>query len=80
MTKQSRIDKGLYWYRAWSLVEGCYPVSEGCRNCWAASQAHMRQNHPNESIRQANTGLTVGLACSTAIFAFGVIFWICPLG
>ncbi|MBM3708490.1 MAG: DUF5131 family protein, partial [Actinobacteria bacterium] len=26
---------GKYWDRAWSLVEECAPVSEGCRNCWA---------------------------------------------
>ena len=52
-----RIAKGLYWDRAWSLVEGCSPVSAGCDHCWAARQAHMRASNPNEGIRAANAGL-----------------------
>lgn len=31
---------GKYWDRAWSLVEGCTPVSEACDNCWLASMSH----------------------------------------
>ena len=27
-----RIAKGLWWDRAWSLVDGCTPVSEGCES------------------------------------------------
>ena len=44
---QNRIDRGLYWDRALSVVSGCSPISEGCDHCWAAQEAHMRENNPN---------------------------------
>lgn len=29
-----------FWQRAWSLVDGCTHVSEGCDHCWLAGMAH----------------------------------------
>jgi len=53
-----RIDKGLYWDRAWYLVHGCTPVSDGCDNCWAAKASCMRAKQSNPKISQVNSGLT----------------------
>jgi len=53
-----RVEKGMYWDRALSLVMGCMPMSEACDNCWAAREAHMRQHNPNPKIRKRYEGLT----------------------
>ena len=53
-----RAERGLYWDRAWSLVDGCMPCDRECEHCWAAAAAAMRgfQHHP--IIRQRYAGLT----------------------
>lgn len=38
--KQERIQKGLWWDHAWSLVKGCTPVSDACDHCWLAQMEH----------------------------------------
>lgn len=58
MTAQERIDKGLYWDRAWSLVEGCSPVSPGCAHCWSEKQTHIRSAQQNEKIQARYSDLT----------------------
>jgi len=58
MTNPSRIAKGMYWDRAWSLVSGCTHVSPGCDNCWSAKETHMRANNPNAKVKARNEGLT----------------------
>lgn len=47
-----------YWNRAWQLVGGCSPCSPGCRGCWSAAAAHVRQYQENKKIREQYEGLT----------------------
>jgi protein gp37 len=58
MTDLKRIEKGMYWDRAWSLVAGCSYVSPGCANCWSAAETHMRSGQQNPKIRERYQGLT----------------------
>ena len=56
--EDKRVQRGLWWDRAWSLVQGCTPVSESCEHCWAARQSYMWQNNPNKKIAERHAGLT----------------------
>ncbi|MFX1512058.1 MAG: DUF5131 family protein, partial [Promethearchaeota archaeon] len=58
MTDPKRIEKGMYWDRALSLVEGCTPVSPACDHCWAAAATGMRACQKNPKIRARYEGLT----------------------
>ncbi len=39
MLDRQRIARGLYWDRAWSLIDGCSKVSESCKFCWSEKQS-----------------------------------------
>lgn len=40
----------------WNVLAGCSPVSEGCRNCYAAREAIRLAGNPNEKIAAKYTG------------------------
>lgn len=46
LTDSGRIEKGMWWEKAWRLVEGCTKISPGCTHCWSERQAHLRSGNP----------------------------------
>ena len=78
MIPQKLIDKGIYWSRALSLVEGCTPVSEACKNCWLKAM-HKRFNPdiPFENVRIREDRLNIPLKTrKPQVFAiWSDLFW-----
>jgi len=56
MTRPGRTAKGLWWDRAWTLVEGCTKVDETCAHCWAERLSAMRKH--NRLVGEHHAGLT----------------------
>ncbi len=53
----ARVAKGMYWSKAWSLLEGCTPCAPECLHCWSATATNMRQHNPNAKTRARYEGL-----------------------
>lgn len=59
---QKLIDKGRWWTKAWSLVEGCSPVSESCSNCWLkAMHKRFKPDAPFEHVHIREDRLDIPL-------------------
>lgn len=46
LISSGRVEKGMWWEKAWRLVEGCQKISMGCTYCWSERQAHLRSSNP----------------------------------
>ena len=44
--------------RVWPFLKGCDRISDGCDDCYAIRQSHMRAANPNPEISRQFTGLT----------------------
>lgn len=62
MIPQELIKKGRYWTKAWSLIEGCTPVSEACDNCWLKSMHYrFKPDFPFGAVRIREDRLIIPL-------------------
>jgi protein gp37 len=43
--------------KSWNPIVGCNPVSRGCRNCWAARQAHRGLSSTHRGLTVLNDGV-----------------------
>lgn len=50
-------EKGRWWDKTVTAVEGCTRVSLACDNCWAEAGANMRQHNPNAKVAARHQGL-----------------------
>ncbi len=47
---EPRAKSGKYWDRAWSLVDGCTPVSPGCEHCWSKAMGERFHRWPEKAM------------------------------
>lgn len=52
-----RINQGLWWDRAWSLVSGCTKVDRSCKNCWLEADSRVHAANKNQKIQERYAGL-----------------------
>jgi protein gp37 len=57
MIPAKHLDKGRWWDKTVTAIEGCTRVSPACDHCWAEAGANMRQHNPNAKVAARHEGL-----------------------